>query len=144
MILHGYWRSSAAYRVRIALNLKQLGAQHVFHHLRKNEQRELDYLRLNPQGLVPTLELDAGRGVLTQSLAICEWLEETHPEPPLLPGDLIFSGTPQSVGWAEPAAVVRPGDVLTSYIEGIGEMRHRFVASGPRGLDASSDPEEER
>jgi maleylpyruvate isomerase len=87
VILHGYWRSSAAYRVRIALNLKQLGAQHVFHHLRKNEQRELDYLRLNPQGLVPTLELDAGRGVLTQSLAICEWLEETHPEPPLLPGD---------------------------------------------------------
>ena len=87
MILHGYWRSSAAYRVRIALNLKQLDAEHVFHHLRKNEQRQPDYLRLNPQGLVPALELDGGRGVLTQSLAICEWLEETHPEPRLLPRD---------------------------------------------------------
>jgi maleylpyruvate isomerase len=87
MILHGFWRSSAAYRVRIALNLKQLGAEHVFHHLRKNDQRQPDYLRLNPQGLVPALELDGGRGVLTQSLAICEWLEETHPEPRLLPRD---------------------------------------------------------
>ena len=50
MILHGYWRSSAAYRVRIALNLKQLSAEHAFHHLRRNEQRKPDYLRLNPQG----------------------------------------------------------------------------------------------
>ena len=89
MILHGYWRSSAAYRVRIALNLKQLSVQHAFHHLRRNEQREPDYLRLNPQGLLPALELDSGRGVLTQSLAICEWLEETHPEPPLLPRDAV-------------------------------------------------------
>jgi maleylpyruvate isomerase len=87
VILHGYWRSSAAYRVRIALNLKQLSAEHVFHHLRRNEQREPNYLRLNPQGLLPALELDSGRGVLTQSLAICEWLEETHPEPRLLPRD---------------------------------------------------------
>jgi len=87
VILHGYWRSSAAYRVRIALNLKQLSVEHAFHHLRRNEQRGPDYLRLNPQGLLPALELDSGRGVLTQSLAICEWLEETHPEPRLLPRD---------------------------------------------------------
>ena len=86
MKLHGYFRSSAAYRVRIALNLKGLSAQHLPHHLRKGEQRAPDYLRLNPQGLVPTLEDDAG-AVLTQSLAIIEWLEETHPEPPLLPRD---------------------------------------------------------
>jgi maleylpyruvate isomerase len=89
VILHGYWRSSAAYRVRIALNLKRLSAEHAFHHLRRNEQRKPDYLRLNPQGLLPALELDSGRGVLTQSLAICEWLEETHPEPRLLPRDLV-------------------------------------------------------
>jgi len=86
MKLHGYFRSSASYRVRIALNLKGLSAQHLSHHLRKGEQRAPDYLRLNPQGLVPTLEDDSG-AVLTQSLAIIEWLEETHPEPPLLPKD---------------------------------------------------------
>jgi len=86
MKLHGYFRSSASYRVRIALNLKGLSAQHLPHHLRKGEQRAPDYLRLNPQGLVPTLEDDSG-AVLIQSLAIIEWLEETHPEPPLLPKD---------------------------------------------------------
>jgi maleylpyruvate isomerase len=87
VIRHGYWRSSAAYRVRIVLNQKQLSVEHAFHHLRKNGQRQPDYLRLNPLGLVPALELDCGRGVLTQSLAICEWLKETRPEPRLLPGD---------------------------------------------------------
>ena len=88
MRLHGYWRSSAAWRVRIALNLKGVSAGHEAHHLRHGEQRAADYLRLNPQGLVPALELDDGT-VLTQSLAICEWLEETRPNPPLLPGDAV-------------------------------------------------------
>ena len=88
MRLHGYWRSSAAWRVRIALNLKGVSAGHEAHHLRHGEQRAPDYLRLNPQGLVPTLELDDGTA-LTQSLAICEWLEETRPNPPLLPGDAL-------------------------------------------------------
>ncbi len=88
MTLHGYWRSSAAWRVRIALNLKGLSVEHVSHHLRRNEQRAPGYLARNPQGLVPTLELDDGQ-CLTQSLAICEWLEETHPTPPLLPGDAV-------------------------------------------------------
>ncbi|MGL4241714.1 MAG: maleylacetoacetate isomerase [Beijerinckiaceae bacterium] len=85
MILHGYFRSSAAYRCRIALNLKGLQAETTFIHLRKGEQRSADYMRLNPHGLVPALE--AGGHVLTQSLAIIEWLDETWPEPPLLPGD---------------------------------------------------------
>jgi maleylpyruvate isomerase len=85
MKLHGYFRSSASYRVRIALNLKGLSADHLPHHLRKGEQRDPAYLAINPQGLVPTLQdQDA---VITQSLAIIEWLEETHPEPPLLPSD---------------------------------------------------------
>lgn len=86
MKLHGYFRSSASYRVRIALNLKGLSAEHLPHHLRKGEQRDPAYLVLNPQGLVPTLQDDRG-AVLTQSLAIIEWLEETRPEPPLLPKD---------------------------------------------------------
>ena len=86
MRLHGYFRSSAAYRVRIALNLKGVKAEHAFRHLRKGEQRAPDYLAMNPQGLVPTLELDNG-ALLTQSLAIVEWLDETHPNPPLLPAD---------------------------------------------------------
>lgn len=86
MKLHGYFRSSASYRVRIALNLKGLKAEHLPHHLRKGEQRAPAYLALNPQGLVPTLEDDSGAGLI-QSLAIIEWLDETHPEPPLLPKD---------------------------------------------------------
>jgi maleylpyruvate isomerase len=86
MKLHGYFRSSAAYRVRIALNLKGLSADHLPHHLRKGEQRDPAYLAINPQGLVPTLQDDHGV-ILTQSLAIIEWLDETHPEPPLFPTD---------------------------------------------------------
>ncbi|WP_050424606.1 maleylacetoacetate isomerase [Bradyrhizobium tropiciagri] len=86
MKLHGYFRSSASYRVRIALNLKGLTPEHLPHHLRKGEQCAPAYLAINPQGLVPTLENDAG-AILTQSLAIIEWLDETNPNPPLLPKD---------------------------------------------------------
>ena len=86
MKLHGYFRSSAAYRVRIALNLKGLSTEHLPHHLRKGEQCAPTYLAINPQGLVPTLEGDDG-AALTQSLAIIEWLDETHPTTPLLPRD---------------------------------------------------------
>lgn len=84
-VLHGYYRSSAAFRVRIALALKRVEARHVHHHLRRGEQRAPDYLALNPQGLLPTFETDAGS--FTQSLAIVEYLDETVPEPPLLPVD---------------------------------------------------------
>ena len=86
MKLHGYFRSAAAYRVRIALNLKGMQPEHLAHHLRKGEQCAPAYLAINPQGLVPALESDTG-AILTQSLAIVEWLDETHPEPPLLPKD---------------------------------------------------------
>lgn len=87
MELHGYYRSSASWRVRIALNLKGLQVTHRAQHLRKGEQHGAAYLALNPQGLVPALSLGGDGPVLTQSLAIIEWLDETHPEPPLLPAD---------------------------------------------------------
>lgn len=87
MRLFGYFRSSSAYRTRIALNLKGLPYELVPIHLRRNggEQKRPDYLRVNPQGLVPLIESDGFR--LSQSLAIIEWLDETYPESPLLPTD---------------------------------------------------------
>ena len=87
MKLYGYFRSSAAYRCRIAFNLKGLRPEFVSIHLREGKQRAPDFLKLNPQGLVPALEVD-GR-VLTQSLAIIEWLDETHPKPAFLPADAL-------------------------------------------------------
>lgn len=86
MILHGYFRSSAAWRIRIALALKGLEAEQVSHHLARGEQHSPAYRKLNPQGLVPALETDDGH-VLTQSLAIIEYLEAIRPEPRLLPAD---------------------------------------------------------
>jgi maleylacetoacetate isomerase len=86
LLLHGYFRSSAAWRVRIALHLKGLAPAQAFRHLRRGEQFAADFMAKNPQGLVPALEVQ-GQGVLTQSLAIVEWLEETQPGAPLLPAD---------------------------------------------------------
>ncbi|MBN8553090.1 MAG: maleylacetoacetate isomerase [Caulobacterales bacterium] len=86
MILHGYWRSGTSYRTRIALNLKGLTYAQKPVDLRTGDQRSDVFLALNPQGLVPALEVDGQ--VLTQSPAILEWLEERYPEPPLLPSGL--------------------------------------------------------
>ncbi len=86
MRLYTYFRSSAAFRVRIALNLKGLAYQPEFVHLAKGEHRQPEYAKVNPQALVPTLVLDDGTH-LNQSLAIIEYLDEKHPRPPLLPGD---------------------------------------------------------
>ena len=85
MKLYGFFRSSAAFRVRIALNLKKLDYETAAVHLRRNDQSKPDYRGINPQGLVPTL-ID-GDLTLIQSLAIIEYLDEVHPEPPLLPKD---------------------------------------------------------
>ncbi|HEY4546420.1 MAG TPA: maleylacetoacetate isomerase [Pedomonas sp.] len=84
LTLHSYWRSSASYRVRIALNLKGLDYAQVTHDLRTGAHEASAYAALNPQQMVPALETDGG--VIAQSLAILEWLEERYPEPSLLPG----------------------------------------------------------
>lgn len=100
MRLYDYFRSSAAYRVRIALNVKGVRPdERTYVHLRMGNQRAQDYLALNPQGLVPALALDDGH-VLTQSLAIVEYLEETHPEPPLLPRDPVGRARVRSIALA--------------------------------------------
>ena len=86
MKLYTYFRSSAAFRVRIALNLKRLAYEPLFVHLAKGEHRAPQYAEINAQGLVPTLVLDDGAR-LTQSLAIIEYLDEKHPQPRLIPAE---------------------------------------------------------
>ncbi|HEV3372947.1 MAG TPA: maleylacetoacetate isomerase [Xanthobacteraceae bacterium] len=88
MTLYSYFRSSAAYRVRIAFNLKGLGYDTAAIHLQKDggQHRKPAYRAINPQMRLPTLKLDSGE-LLTQSLAIIEYLDEVHPQPPLLPSD---------------------------------------------------------
>ena len=103
MILHDYFRSSAAYRLRIALNLKGLAAERRFVHLRRGEQRAPAYLATNPQGLVPTLEV--GDLKLAQSLAIIEYLDEKHPRPPLLPAG------PEDRAWVRGIALAIACDI---------------------------------
>jgi maleylacetoacetate isomerase/maleylpyruvate isomerase len=83
--LYTYFRSSAAFRVRIALNFKGLAYEPLFVHLAKAEHLQPAYQGINPQGLLPALQVDGA--LLAQSLAIIEYLEETRPRPPLLPQD---------------------------------------------------------
>lgn len=100
--LHSYFRSQATFRVRIALNLKGLPHESAYHHLEKGQQYAADYKALNPQMMVSTL-ID-GPIKLTQSLAILEYLEETHPVPPLLPKD------PFSRAWVRAFALINVAD----------------------------------
>ena len=85
MKLYNYFRSSSSYRVRIALNLKGLDYEYIPVHIAKGEHKLPEYAAISADLLVPTLEIDGRR--LGQSLAIIEYLDETHPEPPLLPAD---------------------------------------------------------
>lgn len=86
MKLYGFWRSLATFRVRVALNLKGIAVEDASINLLKGEQNQADYRAINPQGALPALIVDSGPA-LVQSLAIIEYLDETHPNPPLLPKD---------------------------------------------------------
>lgn len=122
--LHGYWRSSAAWRVRIALNLKGLAWSSVPVHLLRDggEQRRAEFLALNPQGLIPALEIDGM--ALTQSLAIIEYLEETVPTPSLLPHDA-----------AGRARVRSLAQLVACDIHPLNNLRVLQYLTGPLGLD---------
>lgn len=140
MILHGYFRSTASWRVRIALGLKGLEAVQVAHHLRKGEQRAPAYLALNPQGLLPSLVTDDG-AVLTQSLAIIEYLDEIAPEPALLPADPVLKAKVRAVAQAVACDIhpVQNLKVLQRLRElGLGEELVQAWASTTieEGLDA--------
>lgn len=122
IVLHGYWRSSASYRVRIALNLKNVPYRQVTHDLRTGAQRDLAYVAIAPHALVPVLEHEGG--ILLESPAILEWIENRWPEPALLPAN------------REAAAVVRAMSALIACdihplnnLRVLEKLRHTFGAS---------------
>jgi len=144
--LYSYFRSSAAYRVRIALNLKGLAYETVPVHLTRGggEQLAPGYRKLNPQALVPALE-DGGR-VLTQSLAIIEYLDEIHPQVPLLPKDPAARARVRALALAvacdlHPLNNLRVLNYLTGPM-GLGDdakrtWYHHWIAEGLGALEAS-------
>jgi maleylacetoacetate isomerase len=144
MKLYGYFRSSAAYRVRIALNLKGIAVEHVPVHLVQEggQHRKAEYLKRNPQGLVPALELDDGT-LLTQSLAIIEYLDKLTPSPRLIPDDPMLAAKVRAVALTI-ACEIHPLNNLRvlNYLKGplaqpqdaVDAWMKHWIASG--GLDA--------
>lgn len=131
MKLYSYFRSSASYRVRIALALKGLAYEQVPVELRQGEQRRPEYRAVNPQGLVPAL-VD-GNHLLTQSLAIIEYLEETHPQPPLLPRDAAARARVRAFAYAI-ACDIQPINNLrvTRYLHGTLSQSDEAIAAWSR------------
>jgi len=122
LVLHNYFRSSTSIRVRTALNLKGLGYRYVAHHLRNGDHRKPAYLAVNPQGAVPSLELEDGT-ILTQSLAIIEYLEEVHPQPALLPADPLGRARVRALSLAV-ACEIHP----VNNLKVLNHLRHEFGA----------------
>ena len=143
MKFYGYFRSSAAYRCRIAFNLKGVATDFVPVHLRWGEQNKQAYCKVNPQGLVPALIVDGD--VLTQSLAIIEWLDETHPQPPLLPNNPIERAKVRALALTiacdvHPLQNLRVLNYLKSELDqdpqGVARWCRHWIESGLRAAEA--------
>jgi maleylacetoacetate isomerase len=147
VVLHDYWRSSAAYRVRIALNLKDIPYRSVPIDLGQGEQGNVDYLALNPQGLVPALAIDGA--LLCQSLAIIDYLDQTRPEPPLLPADPLARSRALAQALIiaadiHPIQNLRVGKRLRSAFgaddQAVQEWSQHWIALGFAALEAEAPP----
>lgn len=142
MQLYNYFRSSAAFRVRIALNLKGVAYESIAKSFAKNEHRAADYLALNPHGLIPALEVNGD--VISQSLAIIEYLNDLHPTPPLLPVDPLARAHVRSMALAI-ACDIHPLNNLRVLLylrenlaqddEGVNRWYRHWVSTGFQGLE---------
>jgi maleylacetoacetate isomerase len=150
VVLYDYFRSSAAFRVRIALALKGVAVERRFIHLARDggEQKTADYRAKNPQALVPALELDDG-AVLTQSLAIVEYLEAIRPEPRLFPSDPVLAAKARAVALAIACDIHPLGNLrVLSYLqnamgqseEAIADWRRHWVRGGLEAVERLIDP----
>lgn len=147
-VLYDYFRSSACYRVRIAMNLKKIPYSKVPVDLRKGEQKEASYKEKNIQGLVPALTIDAH--ILTQSLSIIEYLEETNPNPPLLPKDPFLKAQIRAYAYTiscdmHPLNNLRVLNHLTEELNVSEEQKiswyHKWLQSGFASLETMTNSE---
>jgi maleylacetoacetate isomerase len=143
MRLYDYWRSSAAYRVRIALNIKGLEVEQMPVDLRAGGQRAEEYLKLNPQGLVPFFE--DGPLAISQSMAILEYLDEAYPEAPILPADPIQRAKARAVAQIiacdiHPLNNLRVLQFLESHLKANQKQRglwyHHWLSNGFQAVEA--------
>ena len=141
--LFGYWRSSAAYRLRIALNLKGIAYEQVSIDLKNGQQTSDEWLAIQPQGLVPVLEVDGTR--LIQSPAILEWIEETWPDPALLPGSAndraLVRGWSAAIGCdihpVQNLRILKAAAAIDgSGLDGMKAWANRWITTGLEGLEA--------
>ncbi len=146
MKLYSYFRSSAAYRVRIALNLKELEYDQIPVNLLTSEQKSKEYRDINPEGLVPCL--DTENGILTQSLAILEWLEESYPDNPILPGNSWQKAQIRSIAYAISCDVHPINNLrILKYLQGEMSQKdeakiqwiHHWVSQGFDALEKQLD-----